>query len=287
MKATISQTVDTLPLLRYFLSAMPVDTRREQHERFRAVRADFEFGTWIDVSRVNALVQESAGRGYAVWCNADATSAFLYGAKSVSDDDLAGEVLWISKNTLPSMEGTALRRRPGSEDQLLQISHMNFASDHELPMSDGQHNDAELDIEVDVDVEDEGQMPVETKPTTVGVLSTEQRMKLKLELGAAFVWHIQETMQSVAAGSHGLPRADLPKAVAIQTRGFQLQSTALRVMKQAAEIVLDGTLSGAANSHGVSKDQLMDTLWPETNTIVCTVSRVPPNGYVWELDLNE
>lgn len=110
---------------------------------------------------------------------------------------------------------------------------------------------------------------------------------LKLEMGMAFISCINEIIQTVAAGSHGTQHFDLQKDVNIQTRGFQLSTDDLIVIKEAATIAIAAAATTVANNHGIRQDQLVSTLWSGSNIIVVTLSRDLQNKFVWELDLDE
>lgn len=110
---------------------------------------------------------------------------------------------------------------------------------------------------------------------------------MKIEMGMAFISCINETLQTVANGSRGTNHANLQKDVNIQTRGFQLSTDDLSVMKEAATIAIAAAATTVANNHAIQQDQLVSTLWPGSNTIVATLSRNSQSQFVWELDLDE
>jgi len=98
-----------LPLLQICLSAMSHSTQVHQEARFAAVRANFEFTTWVPLDAAERLANAAMRKGFTVWGNTDATSAHLYGAGIVRDEDaVADAVVWLRSITARGQTGQAL-----------------------------------------------------------------------------------------------------------------------------------------------------------------------------------
>jgi hypothetical protein len=110
------------PLLDLLLSKMPPDTRQKVGMSFAAVSSNFEFFTWVPLAQTQAIADEANRRGFTVWGNTDATSAILYGAGSVPEDQTAAVVVWLRTITAPGAEkGTALVSQPGAPARLIEF----------------------------------------------------------------------------------------------------------------------------------------------------------------------
>ena len=94
-----------LPLLQVFLSTMPKSTQIKQSSRFANVKANFEFGTWIPVPLVDRLINDAMNKGFVVWSNSDANSAFLYGAGRIAKNKQVNIIIWLQKITQPGQKG--------------------------------------------------------------------------------------------------------------------------------------------------------------------------------------
>jgi len=98
-----------LPLLQICLSAMPHSTQLQQEARFAAVRANFEFATWVPLDAAAQLANAAMRKGFAVWGNCDAASTHFYGAGVVRDEDaVVAALLWLRSITARGQRGQAL-----------------------------------------------------------------------------------------------------------------------------------------------------------------------------------
>lgn len=111
------------PLLDLLLSKMPLDTSQKVGAAFAPVSSNFEFYTWIPMSQTQSIADEANRRGFIVWGNTDATSAILYGAGRVSEDQLASVIVWLRAITVPGtgVKGSVLVTQPGTTSRLIEF----------------------------------------------------------------------------------------------------------------------------------------------------------------------
>jgi len=111
------------PLLDLLLSTMPLDTSQKVSAAFAPVSSNFEFYTWIPMSQTQSIADEANRRGFTIWGNTDATSAILYGAGRVSEDQLASVIVWLREITTPGdgVKGSALVTQPGATSRLIEF----------------------------------------------------------------------------------------------------------------------------------------------------------------------
>jgi hypothetical protein len=95
---------NTDTLLERFLSAMSVETQVQQKARFASVAANFEFGLFVPLREVERLFDEATQKGFTAWANVDATSAFLYGAGIVGQEEFTPIMTWIRNAATPSQK---------------------------------------------------------------------------------------------------------------------------------------------------------------------------------------
>lgn len=93
--ATAAPSKREWTLLEVCLSAMPTATQVQQRARFAAVAGNLEFGLFVPLPAVDSLASEAMRQGFTVWANADATTAFLYGAGSVTPDAFTTLMNWL------------------------------------------------------------------------------------------------------------------------------------------------------------------------------------------------
>ena len=91
-------------LLESFLSVMPVETQKQQKARFASVLANFEFQLFVPKHAVELLVDEATQKGFTLWVNIDATSAFLCGAGIVSQEEFTTIINWIKDAATPDQK---------------------------------------------------------------------------------------------------------------------------------------------------------------------------------------
>jgi hypothetical protein len=111
--------------------------------------------------------------------------------------------------------------------------------------------------------------------------------QLKIALGGAFISRIQDTISRLQRNPDYSRSARLPKDVVIHTRGCRLGDGDLAVMRRAAEIAIGQAADSVAAQIGLSRDRLIQTLWPAADCINVTLSYNPPNGFGFDLDLDE
>lgn len=100
-------------LLDQFLSHMPMSTQTQQRARFASVAASFEFGLFVPMQSANRLAGEAMQRGFTVWGNIDSTSAFLYGAGLVGQEEFTGVVGWLRGAAVPGQKAMLAIHNPG------------------------------------------------------------------------------------------------------------------------------------------------------------------------------
>jgi hypothetical protein len=120
---TVPATANDHPLLDLLLSNMPPDTSQQVSAAFAPVPSNFEFYTWIPMAQTQSIADEANRRGFTIWGNTDATSAILYGAGQVSEDQAASVIVWLRAITTPraGVKGSALFTQPGTTSCLIEF----------------------------------------------------------------------------------------------------------------------------------------------------------------------
>ncbi|MDD5370269.1 MAG: hypothetical protein PHQ40_14395 [Anaerolineaceae bacterium] len=109
-------------MLDVYLSAMPGATQLQQKARFAAVAANFEFGVFISMQAAEQLAGEAIQKGFTVWGNIDATSAFLYGAGVVGQDDFPPVMAWLRNIATTGQKIQVGIHNPGEPIKLIEIA---------------------------------------------------------------------------------------------------------------------------------------------------------------------
>ncbi len=112
-------------------------------------------------------------------------------------------------------------------------------------------------------------------------------VQLKLAFGAAFLTHVQNAMSAVQRGARSGSTASLNKEVTIRTVGCRLKPQDLTALTQAATIAVDDAAASVGGRYSMTKGQVVSQLWPNTSSIVATLTFSPPNSFGWDLDLDQ
>lgn len=126
---TATQRQSTLPvlgskgtMLDVYLSSMPKDTQVQQKSRFAAVRANFEFGLFIQMQAAEQIAGEAMQKGFTVWGNVDATSAFLYGAGIIDQDRFVEIMTWLRNAATPGQKIQTAIYNPHEPVKLIEVA---------------------------------------------------------------------------------------------------------------------------------------------------------------------
>jgi|GEM_PF-5243004 len=113
----------SLPLLHYYLALLPRSVRQRQESRFRHVRADLEFVTWVPRHDAGRCAREAIRLGFTVWASVDQASAFLYGAGAgMRAASRRALISWLEQITAPGHRGQVLLIDPSGSCKLIKIT---------------------------------------------------------------------------------------------------------------------------------------------------------------------
>jgi hypothetical protein len=109
-------------LLNVYLSAMPTATQVQQKARFAGVAANLEFGLFVPMHTAERLAGEAMQKGFTVWGNIDATSAFLYGAGLVDQDEFTPVMTWLRNAATPNQKIQVGIHNSGEPLKLIEVA---------------------------------------------------------------------------------------------------------------------------------------------------------------------
>ncbi len=113
--------LDNLPLLRVYLTVMPLKIKILQRVHFLWKKSNFEFGIWISLPAIEKISKQARQRGFTIWKNVDSTSGFMYGA-GIIDDRFRQDIFnWLSAISLPGSQGQAIIKQAAVNYKLIRI----------------------------------------------------------------------------------------------------------------------------------------------------------------------
>ena len=95
------------------MSVLPTSMQKQIFTKFKNIRGNFEFGTWVITYNLPKILKEAKSRGIAAWKSIDSKCSFLYGVLIVKNSkDVEENIKWLQEITFSHKKIQVLINNP-------------------------------------------------------------------------------------------------------------------------------------------------------------------------------